>query len=245
MKKHILTGAAACLALASCKIPMPPEGGDILSEGARSRIPMGWSGGHGHGAVVPNWIASFNDPELTRLVFPEEGFGEEPEGALLEDEVVAPTRVLDLLMGRMDAPAHPDLDQCAQVQGKAQPARGEDEGPAHPTPLEPVKSLAGGDTGEPRDQGLGDPASEAGIPEVGEGVDEGGEAFENGRFPGLFEPEVRLSEGLKEVQGEEPAHEVEGDRRQQREQRQRFQHALQGAPGGGRLCGIRRDVDQA
>ncbi len=68
MKKPVLTGFVACLALVACKIPMPPAGGDILSPGARSRIPLGWSGRHGSGEVVPNWITTFNDPELTRLV---------------------------------------------------------------------------------------------------------------------------------------------------------------------------------
>jgi outer membrane protein, multidrug efflux system len=67
MKTTLLIGAA-CLALAACKTPVPPGGGDILSERARSKIPMAWSGGHGSGSVVPNWIATFHDPHLTRLV---------------------------------------------------------------------------------------------------------------------------------------------------------------------------------
>ena len=68
MKTSLFAGAAACIALAGCKIPQPPEGADILSPGARSRIPASWSASHGRGAVVPNWVKTFNDPELTALV---------------------------------------------------------------------------------------------------------------------------------------------------------------------------------
>jgi NodT family efflux transporter outer membrane factor (OMF) lipoprotein len=68
MRKLLLTGTATCLALAACQLPSPPQGGDILASGARSKIPAGWSGSHSRGAVVPNWISTFNDPELTRLV---------------------------------------------------------------------------------------------------------------------------------------------------------------------------------
>src|SRR6478752_2479189 len=99
MKKHILTGAAACLALASCKIPMPPVGGDILSEGARSRIPMGWSGGHGRGAVVPNWIATFHDPELTRLV--EDAVARNPDLAAAAAKVEASRAAVRVAAGSL------------------------------------------------------------------------------------------------------------------------------------------------
>jgi multidrug efflux system outer membrane protein len=46
----------------------PPAGADILTEGARAKIPGGWSGSHRRGEVVPNWIRSFGDSELTRIV---------------------------------------------------------------------------------------------------------------------------------------------------------------------------------
>ncbi|HVJ46906.1 MAG TPA: TolC family protein, partial [Luteolibacter sp.] len=67
MRKYFLTGVG-CFALASCKIPMPPSGADILGEGARASIPASWSGSHAKGEVVPNWVRTFGDPELNRLV---------------------------------------------------------------------------------------------------------------------------------------------------------------------------------
>jgi len=39
-----------------------------MTSAAREQIPANWSGGHRSGAVVPGWIRSFRDPELTRLV---------------------------------------------------------------------------------------------------------------------------------------------------------------------------------
>lgn len=99
MRKFILTGTTACLALAACKIPTPPQGGDILSEGARSRIPMGWSGGHGRGAVVPNWIASFNDPELTRLV--EDAVARNPDLAAAAAKVEASRAAVRVAAGSL------------------------------------------------------------------------------------------------------------------------------------------------
>ncbi|MEA3210854.1 MAG: outer membrane protein multidrug efflux system [Chthoniobacter sp.] len=68
MKYLILPGAIACLMLASCALLEPPTGGDILTESAREKIPGRWSGNHRSGEVVPNWIRTFGDPELTRLV---------------------------------------------------------------------------------------------------------------------------------------------------------------------------------
>src|SRR5687767_13562692 len=68
MKKSLLTTSAAfCLVTAACKLPESPTGSDILSEGARAEIPVSWRGGHNRGQVVPDWIRSFGDPELTRL----------------------------------------------------------------------------------------------------------------------------------------------------------------------------------
>jgi NodT family efflux transporter outer membrane factor (OMF) lipoprotein len=68
MKNPILLCAAACFALASCAIKDPPAGADILVDRARAKIPGHWSAPHRRGDVVPNWIRTFGDPELTRLV---------------------------------------------------------------------------------------------------------------------------------------------------------------------------------
>ena len=68
VKIRMLLGAAACLLLAGCALKMPPFGADILTDAARDQIPGRWSGGHRRGPVVPGWIRTFHDPELTRLV---------------------------------------------------------------------------------------------------------------------------------------------------------------------------------
>jgi NodT family efflux transporter outer membrane factor (OMF) lipoprotein len=68
MNIRLLFATAPCLVLASCAIKEPPTGEDILTDGARSKIPGQWSGHHRSGEVVPNWIRSFGDPELTRIV---------------------------------------------------------------------------------------------------------------------------------------------------------------------------------
>ena len=39
-----------------------------MPESARAQIPGHWAGPHRSGAVVPNWIRTFHDPELTALV---------------------------------------------------------------------------------------------------------------------------------------------------------------------------------
>ena len=39
-----------------------------MPESARAQIPGHFAGPHRGGAVVPNWILSFHDPELTALV---------------------------------------------------------------------------------------------------------------------------------------------------------------------------------
>jgi outer membrane protein, multidrug efflux system len=54
--------------LASCALKIPPFGSGILTEAAREQIPGNWSGSHRGGAVVPNWISTFHDPDLTALV---------------------------------------------------------------------------------------------------------------------------------------------------------------------------------
>ena len=68
MKRRVLLGAAACFALASCAIKQPPFGEEIMPESARAKIPGHWAGPHRNGNVVPNWILTFHDPELTALV---------------------------------------------------------------------------------------------------------------------------------------------------------------------------------
>src|SRR5436305_14370695 len=68
MNSRVLLGAAACLTLASCALKHPPFGADIMPESARAKIPGSRAGSHRSGAVVPNWIRSFGDPELTALV---------------------------------------------------------------------------------------------------------------------------------------------------------------------------------
>src|SRR4029453_18756622 len=51
-----------------CALKNPPFGADIMPESARAKIPGTWAGPHRSGAVVPNWIRTFRDPELTALV---------------------------------------------------------------------------------------------------------------------------------------------------------------------------------
>src|SRR5438876_6497319 len=59
---------AGSLVLAGCALKNPPAGADIMPESARAKIPGRWAGPHRSGAVVPNWIRNFGDPELTALV---------------------------------------------------------------------------------------------------------------------------------------------------------------------------------
>src|SRR5678816_2766191 len=68
MKTQILLGTAASLMLAGCALKTPPFGADIMPESARAKIPSSWAGPHRSGAVVPNWIRAFGDPELNALV---------------------------------------------------------------------------------------------------------------------------------------------------------------------------------
>lgn len=69
MKKINLAGLSACFAVTGC-VPLgqPPGGADILTDTARSKIPAQWSSSHSGGSVVPDWVRTFRDPELTRLV---------------------------------------------------------------------------------------------------------------------------------------------------------------------------------
>ena len=68
LHSSLLLAVSACLPLASCAIKIPPFGSGILTDAARAQIPGSWSGGHRSGAVVPGWIRTFGDPELTALV---------------------------------------------------------------------------------------------------------------------------------------------------------------------------------
>jgi NodT family efflux transporter outer membrane factor (OMF) lipoprotein len=64
---RVVLGTAACLTLAGCALKLPPFGANIAPEAAR-QIPSEWGGPHRSGAVIPNWIRTFGDPELTALV---------------------------------------------------------------------------------------------------------------------------------------------------------------------------------
>src|ERR1043165_406125 len=68
MNLRISLATIACLALGGCAIKNPPLGADIMPNSARTQIPAKWSGPHRRGEVVPNWIRTFGDPELTALV---------------------------------------------------------------------------------------------------------------------------------------------------------------------------------
>src|SRR4051794_35210862 len=67
MKSLTILSTAACLGLAGCAIKNPVTGGAIAPDAAR-QIPGTWAGAHRRGNVVPNWIRTFGDPELTALV---------------------------------------------------------------------------------------------------------------------------------------------------------------------------------
>lgn len=68
MNIRLLIQTSACFALTGCAIKDPPKGADILTDKAESKIPGEWSVSHKGGSVVPNWIHTFGDPELTRIV---------------------------------------------------------------------------------------------------------------------------------------------------------------------------------
>jgi NodT family efflux transporter outer membrane factor (OMF) lipoprotein len=68
MNMRVLLGTAVCLAFSSCVLKHPPFGVDIMPESARAQIRGSWAGPHRSGTVVPNWIRTFHDPELTALV---------------------------------------------------------------------------------------------------------------------------------------------------------------------------------
>ena len=64
----VLVAVASSLLFAGCVLKNPPFGADIMPESARAQIPGHWAGPHRSGTVVPNWILTFHDPELTALV---------------------------------------------------------------------------------------------------------------------------------------------------------------------------------
>jgi NodT family efflux transporter outer membrane factor (OMF) lipoprotein len=64
----LLVATASSLTLVSCVLKHPPFGADIMPESARAQIRGSWAGPHRSGTVVPNWILTFHDPELTALV---------------------------------------------------------------------------------------------------------------------------------------------------------------------------------
>jgi multidrug efflux system outer membrane protein len=66
--KAVLFYALPCLAVTGCGLKQPPAGGGIMTEYARSQVPGSYSASHAKGRVAPDWIRSFNDPELTRIV---------------------------------------------------------------------------------------------------------------------------------------------------------------------------------
>src|SRR5438552_10359945 len=68
LRSTLLLTSVSSLVLGGCALKNPPFGADIMPESARAQIPGHWAGPHRSGAVVPNWILSFHDPELTALV---------------------------------------------------------------------------------------------------------------------------------------------------------------------------------
>ncbi len=68
VKTRILLSITACLTLGGCALRQPPSGANILTDAARAQIPGQWSGAHRRGGVAPNWIDTFHDPELSRIV---------------------------------------------------------------------------------------------------------------------------------------------------------------------------------
>src|SRR6476659_553463 len=63
-----LVGIGGFLVLGDCSLPSPPFGAEIAPEGVRQQLPGSWAGPHRRGPVVPNWVSTFGDPELTALV---------------------------------------------------------------------------------------------------------------------------------------------------------------------------------
>lgn len=67
-RSTLLLTTVGSLLIAGCALQNPPTGADILPDTARAKIPGQWAGPHRSGDVVPNWIRTFGDSELTALV---------------------------------------------------------------------------------------------------------------------------------------------------------------------------------
>jgi NodT family efflux transporter outer membrane factor (OMF) lipoprotein len=88
MNKLIPAGAACFLGLAACTpLKVPPGGPAILTDAARAKIPGAWSGSHRRGPVVPDWVRTFEDAELNRLV--EDAVARNPDLAVAAAKVEA------------------------------------------------------------------------------------------------------------------------------------------------------------
>jgi multidrug efflux system outer membrane protein len=68
LRSTVLVAIASGLVLAGCAIKWPPVGAGIMPESARAKIRGTWAGPHRSGTVLPNWIRTFGDPELSALV---------------------------------------------------------------------------------------------------------------------------------------------------------------------------------
>jgi NodT family efflux transporter outer membrane factor (OMF) lipoprotein len=68
MNTVTFAGAAACLFLVGCALKDPPHGAEIMPASARAKVPSNWAAPHRSGDVVPRWVRTFGDPELTALV---------------------------------------------------------------------------------------------------------------------------------------------------------------------------------
>jgi NodT family efflux transporter outer membrane factor (OMF) lipoprotein len=68
MNLRAFFGIVSCLTVSGCALQIPPFGVNIMPESASSQIPGAWAGPHRGGAVVPGWILTFHDPELSALV---------------------------------------------------------------------------------------------------------------------------------------------------------------------------------
>lgn len=89
MNKPVSTATVALLLTVTACVPLPPPpaGPDILTDAARSQIPGSWSGSHRSGPVVPDWVRSFGDSDLNRLV--EDAVGRNPDLAAAAAKVEA------------------------------------------------------------------------------------------------------------------------------------------------------------
>ncbi len=100
MNKFIPAGAAIGLGLAACSpLKAPPGGPLILTESARAQIPGSWSGSHRGGPVEPDWVRSFGDAELNRLV--EDAVTRNPDLAVAAAKVEASRAAVRVAAGAL------------------------------------------------------------------------------------------------------------------------------------------------